>query len=361
MRRIMPCSTLVGGLAIAAAIVVAGPLDPPAGPVAPSYKTLSEVEPRIPINAQTCPGGSAYTYGVLSPGSYYLTGNLAGEPGKSVIRVGDNVTIDLNGFAIIGGAGSLVGIDGRVSDAEEVTIRNGVVRSCGGAGIEMDGESYGWVVENVHAVANGGAGIALARHSIVRNCRAIGNMGTGFQAQWGSLVESSTADANDVGFFAGNASTVTGCSAISNRTDGFTITGGSTATSCSARFNNRDGFAVSDGSTVSACSASRSVRDGIRLATGCSALDNTCSDNGPGDTELGAGIRSAGERNRIERNNVTGNYFGVAALSAGSFIAGNTARGNTTNFSITGSNTYGPIVSGPGQIATTSPWANFAY
>src|SRR5262245_59200135 len=42
--------------ALLTAAAMSGPLDPPAGPVAPTYKTLTEVEPRTPISSTTTPG-----------------------------------------------------------------------------------------------------------------------------------------------------------------------------------------------------------------------------------------------------------------------------------------------------------------
>ncbi len=361
MRLSLTLTAAVSGLA-AAAIVIAGPLNPPAGPVAPTMKTLAEVEPRIPINAQTCPGVFNSSYGVIAPGSYYLTGDLVGEPGKHVIRVGHNVTIDLNGFSVVGGPGSLSGIDGEITEAANVTIRNGTIRSCGGKGIDMDGSSYGWIVEGVHVVWCGGDGIQLARHCIARNSRASSNGGTGFMAQWGSLFENCTAEGNAKGFDAGNASTVTACAAISNVSDGFHAHTGSTVTACSARFN-QDGFALDSGATISGCSASQNNRDGIRLGVGCSALDNTCADNNRDPQALGAGIRAVGERNRIEGNNVTGNNYGIRTEAPGSFIARNTARGHALfqDFSLDFGCTFGPIISATGPITSDNPWANFAY
>ena len=44
MRKLIAGTVLL--LAAAAAFTIAGPLTPPAGPVASTYKTLSEVEPR---------------------------------------------------------------------------------------------------------------------------------------------------------------------------------------------------------------------------------------------------------------------------------------------------------------------------
>src|SRR3954470_21985484 len=75
----------------------AGPLNPPAGAVAPTMKTLQDVEPRTPI--QSLSGSAAASYVITQPGSYYLTGNIVRTPNKHGIQVlADNVTIDLAGF-----------------------------------------------------------------------------------------------------------------------------------------------------------------------------------------------------------------------------------------------------------------------
>jgi len=76
-------------------------------------KTLDQVEARTPI--------SSLPYTITQPGSYYLTADLQGVAGQDGIYVPvDNVTIDLNGFALIGVAGSYSGIHGLLqSDREE--------------------------------------------------------------------------------------------------------------------------------------------------------------------------------------------------------------------------------------------------
>src|SRR5690606_18106937 len=95
-------------LTILAGAAVAGPLNPPAGPVAPTHKTLTEVEPRTPINAANTPGDADSVYRIFQPGSYYLTGNIVGQAGKRGIEIASsNVTLDLNGFALQGVPGSL--------------------------------------------------------------------------------------------------------------------------------------------------------------------------------------------------------------------------------------------------------------
>jgi hypothetical protein len=50
------------------AVVMAGPLTPPAGPIAATMKTISEVEPRTAINAVNTPGDANSLYKITQPG-----------------------------------------------------------------------------------------------------------------------------------------------------------------------------------------------------------------------------------------------------------------------------------------------------
>jgi hypothetical protein len=96
---------------LVASAVVAGPLVPPLGPVAPTGKTLAEVEPRIAINLANTPGDADSLFKITQPGSYYLTGNITGVTARHGIEiVASNVTLDLRGFEVRGVAGSLNGI-----------------------------------------------------------------------------------------------------------------------------------------------------------------------------------------------------------------------------------------------------------
>src|SRR2546423_12808745 len=69
-RTVLSLSAL--GLLVTSGLLFAGPLDPPAGPVTSSNKTLGEVEPRTPVNATNTPGDGISLFKITQPGSYYL-------------------------------------------------------------------------------------------------------------------------------------------------------------------------------------------------------------------------------------------------------------------------------------------------
>ncbi|MGH7133577.1 MAG: hypothetical protein ACREJO_16730 [Phycisphaerales bacterium] len=363
MRRVA-IAAIVSACALGvAAIIAAGPLNAPAGPVGPTYKTLGEIEPRIAINTLAGTGGPTWSYAISQPGSYYLTANLTGEPGKHVLRVGaSNVTIDLNGFAIDGSAGAIRGIDGNTLEPNNVTVRNGTIRNCTDTAISSDATVSGWRIEGVR-VSSCGSGIFAARHSVVRDCSVMFCSGTGISAIWGATVETSVSDENFVGFSVSFGSTIKGCSAQYNDSYGFNIGAGSTVTACTARDNADCGFNLADGASIRGSSASENTTDGIRLGDACVAESNTCVGNGPTVGVAGAGIRAVGDRCRVEGNALTGNYYAVRADGLNGFFAKNTASGNAflLQYSISGTNTWGPIVGGTGASSNTNPWANFTH
>jgi len=104
-----------------------GALTPPDAP-APTMKSLNQIEPRTPI--------STLPYTISNAGSYYLTNNLTGQAGANGITITtSDVTLDLNGFTIIGVAGSSDGIFVNGINAFNITIRNGTVGNWGTDGI----------------------------------------------------------------------------------------------------------------------------------------------------------------------------------------------------------------------------------
>lgn len=98
-RAILSCAA-APALAIVA-LLLAGPLDPPSGPVSSTYKTLAEVEPRFAINR---PSGADSSFSIEQSASCYLTGNITQVAIQRAIEVGESsTTLDFNGFAVIGG------------------------------------------------------------------------------------------------------------------------------------------------------------------------------------------------------------------------------------------------------------------
>jgi hypothetical protein len=162
--------TILASAAMIASRVVAGPLDPPVGAVSPTYKTLSEVEPRIAINSTNTPGGANETYLISQPGSYYLTGNITMTSGKHAIAVSSaDVSIDLNGYTITGVSGASYGVVG-YSGVGRIMVRNGSFRSGPYLSISIGADS---LVENVMAIQASTSvdAINVGDRSVVRNCR----------------------------------------------------------------------------------------------------------------------------------------------------------------------------------------------
>jgi len=295
--------------------VIAGPPNPPAGPVISTYKTLTEVEPRIAISATNTPGDADSLFKIIQPGSYYLTGNITGIVGKGGIEIAaSGVTIDLNGFDLSGipGMGGFDGVTTSVANLTNITIRNGSVR--------------GW----------GLVGVNLSNPNLVTNCAIIDVRASGNGSN---------------GIMGGAGGTITGCLMYSN-------SGG--------------GISAGNGCTISNCTARVNTLDGIVVAGECTVLANTCSTNG--STGNGAGIHATGNDNRIEGNTCTNADRGIDVNAAGNIIIKNTCSGNTIGWVIVANNVFGPIidrrvpaspaVSGFTAFSTlgsTDPNANFTY
>ncbi len=226
---LLATAAALAGLGLAARTLVAGPLDPSAGPITPTFKTLSEVEPRTAINSTNTPGSGNAVYKITAPGSYYLTGNInvpATMYGISVAGV--DVTIDLNGYTISG-----VGYDGIYGSAAggSLTVRNGTIRGLG-TGIET---SQTAIVEDVAFIGCYDGADLYGGHSVVRRCSVLdfGWIGIDVSAD-NALVEDCLIDAygKSGNFNAGIYSqvgglTVRGCTLINDAAGGTAINGGS--------------------------------------------------------------------------------------------------------------------------------------
>ncbi|MBK7403082.1 MAG: hypothetical protein IPJ41_00265 [Phycisphaerales bacterium] len=361
----------VGVLAMAG-VLMAGPIDPPPGPVQSTFKTLAEVEPRVAINPVNTPGDADSLYRITQPGSYYLPGNVTGQSGKSGIEIASaNVQIDLLGFTIQGVAGSLDGITATVA-AAGVRVRNGLVTGFGGDGVDLGAViqlGVTTIVESVVSTGNGGWGIVGSASTGIHACGASNNAAGGISALADSVIDGCTATANLVGISVGDGGVVVGCTAGENHATGIETHGPAMIRGCSVILNEGAGISTNSGCEIEGCNASENNLDGIKIASFCTVRGSVCRSNG--FLGNGACIHATGRGNRIEGNDCLGADRGIDVDSAQNFIARNTCVGCTTNWDVVSGNIClvvagkpgGAVLGDSGGVApgSTDPNANFTY
>ncbi len=191
----------------------AGSLEPPPGMPMPTGRSVQELsdkigrtdhgvsEPRTPVKSLL--GSTTASHVISAPGSYYMTENLLGEPGKNGIEIqADNVDLDLAGFHLIGAPPDPVGTlpgTGILCDRQNVTVYNGSVYVWGGA-VDFHAASLFilWDISSIGALL--GAFI-LGNCGQAYDCDAYSAGGAGFSAQGQrSLVEECGAWSCGTGF-----------------------------------------------------------------------------------------------------------------------------------------------------------------
>jgi len=392
---------------------VGGDLNPPLGPIAPTMKTLDEVEPRIPMSQETTPGEPHVSvFAINSPGSYYLTGDVEVEAGSfGIIIDSSDITIDLNGFSIVGSENSGIGISPADNELENVTIRNGTLRELG-SGIDLYSTNR-VIVEGVSVHSCPGFGIAAAEECRITACRVSGFLGAeragihifsgivercivknGGSNGWGIYVqrEGSILDcqvgktegygfeigvgvierckAQDVqtGFVIGGSSVVRDCVAIGCEYEGFasgsaTSLNGCVATNnmvgffsgkdcvytdCTASLNVGDGFRVLENATLAACHAHDNGGSGFRIEHSAIAGCSAVGNDENGILATASDIRDC----RVQGNTLAG----IRVDALGSIVVRNTASSNGTNYSVNPGNDVGTIQTSP---VGAGAWDNF--
>ncbi len=371
----------VPAVLLTSAWLYAGPLDPPPGPITSTMKTLTEVEPRIAVNAVNTPGDNDATpslFKISQPGSYYLTGNITGVVGKHGIEIAaSGVTLDLMGFDLAGvpAMGAFDGVTCTVVNANDLAVANGSINGWGQDGLDFrTALAINGTIRFLRASNNGAVGIRAGFGYTVADCSLKSNNLGGLTTGNGCTISDCTAYQNiGDGISTDDGSTVTHCAASQNTGNGILTGNGSTVSSCSARGNSASGISVASGSTVADCTAGPNALDGIRCQLQCVIRGNTCYFNGnPGN---GAGIHATGADNRIEGNNCTSADRGIDVDAGGNIIIKNTCSGNTTNWDLAANNYYGPIIDRTGvaspavvgaaqpvsSLGSTDSNANFSY
>lgn len=353
---------------------LAGPLTPPAGAPAPTAKPLAEVEPRIAVNATNTPGDSGSVFRITQSGSYYLTGNIVGEAGKNGIQIAArSVTLDLNGFAVIGATGALNGISS-ANPATFVIVRNGTVSGWTGTGVAISVASSS-IVENIISAENLQIGFALSGNAVAVHCAAFANGNNGFNAGTNAVITACTSRNNTGnGFNTGNGAVITDCSARDNGGAGIVVVTGGLVRSNAVIGNATNGIQTSTRCLVESNTVAQNGIHGINIGLGSRVVGNLASGNGTAVTD-GAGISDTLGSTIIDSNTCHGNDFGIRVSTNGSVIIRNFCGDNSTNFFIGGGrNTWARVVDvtlgspftvngnfDAGTIDSTQGLANFAY
>jgi hypothetical protein len=236
---------------------------------------------------------------ISEPGSYRLTGNLTIPDYYyyAITITSDDVTLDLNGFAISGpvscsGSGSSVvcspsgawhGIN--ASGQSRTVVRNGTVRGFTSIGIFLG--SYGRV-EHVVATSNGGSGINAGDRSVITDVTSASN--------------------GDSGIYLGNLARVTDSTVTLNRSEGVLCGNGCILRNNASRLNGLRGFYAGDYSTISNNVAESNEGNGIRAGNSAVVSLNSSSLNGAsGGSQIYAGSASLVTGNTV-RNASTSGY-----------------------------------------------------
>ena len=342
----------VAGMAIMLAGVsgawAQGGLTPPGAP-GPTMRTLAQVEPRTPI--------SNANFTISSSGSYYLTTNLVCA-GVGITIDADNVTLDLNGFAIIGrDSASTWGIHTSSGYYTNLVVRNGTITSFGQLGMDVS-MCRGSLFENLALLDNGYSGIAIGDYSQANHCRAANNGSHGFSINARSTAIGCIALKNGLNGFDGDSDAIIlNCIAYSNRQNGIKTDDNSQVKNCVSTCNSSNGIITLTGSLLEGNNCASNGIHGISVRTRCVVKNNNCIYNGRIDAN-GAGIYATSINNRIEENHVASNDTGIWCPSGPNWIAKNTAVGNSTEYNVAAGNRIAPIDT---TGAFTNAWANFDF
>ena len=294
-----------------AAAATAGPLNPPPGPVAPTMKTLAEVEARTPVVPGRQMGQDNGLYTFDQPGSYYLTGDIVVtnlNPEHAVFNItASDVTIDFNGFSVR---------DLR-TNAEAVTIR-------------MFGSSRRVTIANGSVLGGPMGAIQISGGSIVRNMRIApaipmpsGSTARGVEVENASLIEDST---------------------VTGYAYGINIDTGSIASGCVVRGTTSAGIEAYNDSLIRGCVVSIPGNTGLVLSN---SVAESCTVSG-GSTGINAMSTSLVRDCTVRSATLFGIYCQATAVATG-----NTVFGSGTNYNA--SQSSGAVVTSlNGQPATAN-------
>lgn len=214
--------TLVLGSALAALAFAASPADATDGVI--------EINQARALAGGVTPSDTpGFPVTIDTPGSYRLTSNLTvpdADTTAIAVPSADNVTLDLNGFSILGPTvctgsppsltcsplGDGVGVN--ASNRSNITVANGTVRGMGSVGIFTGPNS---LIKEVHVLSNGWNGIQPDGGIVIDNTvRSNKNIGINFLGSCGAISGNMVESNGSAGISTTLGTTVSGNSVRSN-------------------------------------------------------------------------------------------------------------------------------------------------
>ncbi|MCR9094563.1 MAG: right-handed parallel beta-helix repeat-containing protein [bacterium] len=298
----------------------------------------------------------------------------------------NDVSIDLGGFAILGGAcvgtnadcsppgggavpagdgidaitsppvvglavtnGRIVGMGRRGIDVgQNARISNVEVRWNGSIGLATAGQA---AISDVVAFENGSTGVAIGSNSTATRVTSFGNASAGVTGSVGATLDQVTARGND-----GSGISVTSHTTVRNSTstgngdggtidDGISCGAGSMIVNNAVEGNTGDGIDCQGDSTLIGNAVRNNDGDGIECDNSCTILDSSVVSNG--DQSGDDGI-SCGQGCNVRGNTIRGSNFGNGiSLGADSGYANNVVTANPGAGTVSGGvNSLGNLCNG---------------
>ena len=316
-------------------------------------------------------------YSISSPGSYYVTQHLIGTSGVSGIEIlVSNVSVDLNGFTLLSGGGSVgSGID-ITPTVENIRIHNGNIQGWGDEGIEAPNTSNS-SFENLRLLSNQHDGLYVGNNNLILNCQSQSNGIDGIDANTNCTIIQSVANNNgDDGIETGTGCSLSDCAAFANTDDGMNLGASNTMNNSTSNNNGDRGVNAQSAANITGCVATNNVSIGFNIA-GASIIKQNSSRFNTGDGfDIGeeslvqnnvadgngqSGFFTGSSRVRMEQNQSTTNgTHGFDVQGIGDcIIIKNTSIGNAiANYAIVPGHSVGPIVTS--LTSVTNPFTNIS-
>ncbi len=268
--------------------------------------------------------GPGFPVEITEPGLYRLVGNLdtRGQPEpwnlNAIVVTAGGVTLDLNGFEIIGPTTCNHDTVNCAPLASEIGLGNGVLVMPEMATDLI--EFSGFRIHNGTIRGMPTAGLLSGVSSEVRGLSVIENGLQGLLATEGSVVENVIAEYNG-GIGIGVNGTVRNCTASYNHAQGIFAAGPTIVESSMASYNLEEGIFANPGSSLFNNLSTRNEGNGFRCF-GCTMVDNHASRNIGLGVNLGGSFGDFGSiAASLSGNNFTANGAGSISVSGIHVIA----------------------------------------